>query len=425
MNQPVAAAQPLSGTTDPPDASHGAGSTGVLYVLSQFPAFRKLWLGAIATSLGQWMQATALGWLALELTDQASYVGFVAFAAGVPFLVVSIPGGLMIDRYDRRKVLMTCQALAMTLAIIVAADVLSGRVQPAHLLVAAFLNGSLQAILYPAQQSLVADLVPRENLTNAIGLMGAGVNMTRIVGPSVAGAVIGFAGTGQAFLLQAATLVVALLLIGSAEFPARLKSRATMSLDGLMEGLRLVASRPDLRGLFLLAAVPTFFVFPYISFISIYARDILDIGPEGMGVLLAASGAGAVVGALLVAARPEGSTTGKKILTRTALYGLVILLFSFSSSIYFSVPLLVIGGFLGANFMSANNAMMQHRITDEYRGRVIGVYMLTWGLMPLGALPMGFVAEKFNVSVATGLGAAIAVGLTLLLAFKSPTLRDL
>src|SRR5262249_53246109 len=151
-----------------------------------------------------------LGWLALDLTDSKSFVGLVAFMAGVPFLLVSVPAGVVIDRFDRRRVLMTSQALAALLACLVAADVIASWVQPWHLLVAAFLNGSLQAILSPTQQSLVPRLVPRDDLTNAIGLISAGQNMTRVVGPSLAGAAIGFIGTGEAFLLQSAALILAL-----------------------------------------------------------------------------------------------------------------------------------------------------------------------------------------------------------------------
>jgi MFS family permease len=161
-------------------------------------------------------------------------VGLVAFMAGLPFLVISVPGGALIDRYDRRRVLMTCQGLAAGLASLVSIDVSSGRVQPWHLLVAAFLNGSLQAMLNPAQQSLV----PRESLTNAVGLMSAGTNMTRVFGPSLAGAVIGFVGTGEAFFLQAAALFVAFLLMATTKFDsAPGRSSGPLAMRDLLDGV--------------------------------------------------------------------------------------------------------------------------------------------------------------------------------------------
>src|SRR5215211_6328076 len=197
--------------------SHGFRRT--FEALFAFRAFRRLWFAALAASLGQWMQSTALGWIAFDLTDSKSFVGFVAFMAGLPFLVVSIPGGVLIDRFDRSKVLLVCQGCAATLAVIVAIDVIAGWVEPWHLLIAGFANGSLLAILNPSQQSLVPALVPRASMTNAIGLMGAGSNMTRVVGPSLAGAVIGFFGNGEAFLLQALSLLGAFCLVATTRFP--------------------------------------------------------------------------------------------------------------------------------------------------------------------------------------------------------------
>jgi MFS family permease len=391
----------------------------------RYPTFRRLWLGAMAASLGQWMQTTALGWLALDLTNSKSFVGFVAFMAGVPFLLVSVPAGVLIDRFDRQRVLMTSQALAALFASVVAADVISSRVQPWHLLVAAFLNGSLQAILNPTQQSVVPRLVRRDDLTNAVGLVSAGQNMTRVVGPSLAGAAIGFIGTGEAFLLQSAALVLALALVGTAKFPNVPKRAADVGFHGMLDGLRIVAGRSDLRSLFLLASIPTFFVFPYLSFLSVFARDILKIGPEGLGLLMAASGSGAVIGALMVASGGRRDGAGRSLIVNTVAYGGVIASMAVSRSVYLSLPLLVLAGLLGANFMSANNAILQHRITDDVRGRVMGTYMLTFGLMPLGAMPMGLLADRVGTPAAVATGALISSVLAAVLGIASRTLREL
>jgi MFS family permease len=392
--------------------------------LQHYPAYRRLWLGAFATALGQWMQSTALGWLALELTDSASFVGIVAFVAGVPFLLISIPAGVVIDRFDRRRVLMACQGLTAVLAVMVAGDVLSGAVRPWHLLVAAFLNGSLQAVLSPTQQSLVPRLVPRDDLTNAVGLMSAGQNLTRVAGPSIAGAAIGLFGTGEAFLLQAAAVVVALFLIATAAIPS-IKGSAAVPVRSAFDGMRLIVRRPDLQALFLLASIPTFFAFPYMSFLSVFARDVLRIGPEGLGLLLAASGTGAVAGSLLVASGRQATGAGQTIVVRTVIYGLVIVGVAASRSVYVTLPLLVLAGLLGANFMSANNALLQLRITDDMRGRVMGAYMLTWGLMPLGAMPMGLVAGAVGAPIAVASGAALASLLVAIVGLTAKGLRDL
>ena len=245
------------------------------------------------------MQQVALGWLALLMTGSPGFVGIVAFSAGLPYLIVSPLGGSLIDRLDRRRLMLTCQVFATLLAVVLAIDIMSGAVQTWHLPVAAFLNGALQALLTPTQQSLVPALVPRGDLTNAIGLMSAGQNLTRVAGPSVAGIVIGTIGVGATFVVQAAALAVSFALVLHISLPPR-AARAAGS-GGIFDGIRLIATRSDLRGLFLLASVPTFFVFPYIGFLNVFARDILQIGAEGLGLLMATSGSGAVVGSILVA----------------------------------------------------------------------------------------------------------------------------
>jgi len=164
----------------PVDAAWHARFIGAV---ARHPVFRSLWLAALASSVGQWMQQVALGWLAIVMTNSPGFVGIVTFSAGLPFLVVAPFGGALIDRIDRRRLMLACQVIAFSLATVLAVDVVSGFVRPWHLPIAAFLNGSLLALLIPTQQSLVPSLVPREDLTNAIGLMSAGQNMTRVVGP--------------------------------------------------------------------------------------------------------------------------------------------------------------------------------------------------------------------------------------------------
>lgn len=411
------------------DAMH-AGSDEVVQprsrffaAVSDYPVFRRFWLGALAASVGQWMQQVALGWLAIIMTNSPAFVGIVTFFAGLPFLVVAPFGGAVIDRVDRRRLMLTCQAIAFVLATILAIDVLAGFVQPWHLPIAAFLNGSLLAILIPTQQSLVPALIPRDGLTNAIGLMSAGQNMTRVVGPSIAGIVIGSIGVGPTFLAQALAMVVAFALVFSVILPPR-AARATAG-RGVFDGIRLIASRPDLRGLFLLASIPTLFVFPYIGFLNVFARDILQIGAEGLGLLMAVSGGGAVVGSLLVASRGRTEGAGRLLLVMTVLYGVPIVGVALSRTLWITLPMLFLAGVLGAAFMSGNNALIQHRVSDDVRGRVMGAYMLTWGLMPLGSLPMGVIGDRVGIPIAVATGAMISSLLAVLYGWRSSAVRDI
>jgi MFS family permease len=412
--------------TAPSTQGHAdARGGGTFAALVRYPTFRRLWLGSLGTSLGQWMQQVGLGWLALSLTDSPFFVGLVGFMAGLPFLLVSIPAGVLADRLDRRRLLLACQAGATALALLVTLDILMGWVEPWHLLVAAFVTGSFQAVMTPTQQSLVPGLVAREDLTNAIGLSSAGMNITRAAGPFVAGAMIGVAGVSSAFVLQAAALVVAFVLVAGISIPVQGSKPAVAGVRGALEGVALIAGRPDLRALFLLACIPTFFVFPYIQFLSVFARDILRIGPGGLGVLMAASGLGAVAGSLLTAARGELARAGRLLIALTVVYGGFVVGMAESRSVYLSVPLLVMAGACGAMYMSTNNAQLQLRITDEVRGRVMAAYVLTWGLMPLGAMPMGIAADRFGTPAAVAAGAILSSTFAAALGVRSRALREL
>lgn len=401
-----------------------APGEGTFDVLRLNPAFRRLWLSTVSTTLGQWMQSTAIGWLALELTNRSSFVGMVAFAAGIPFLFVSIPGGLLLDRFDRRRILLLCQIIAAVCAVLISVDVITGFVEPWHLLLFAFVNGSLQAIMNPAQQAIVPSLVSRQRLTNGIALMSAGQNMTRVVGPSVAGAIIGIAGTGAAFLCQAAALIVALGLLGTAKFPDFSTKGAVTSLGSVFDGARIVWNRSDIRAIITLVSITILLVFPYLSFLPVFARDVLKIGPEGLGILMASSGFGAVIGSIYVATR-KSQPSGKALISSGIVYGFTIIGFAVSPNLLWAIPLLVASGFLGSAYVSSVNASIQHRISDEVRGRVMSIYMLTWGFTPIGAIVIGELATRYGISLTIAVTAMIGNVLLGALYLLSPATREL
>jgi MFS family permease len=393
--------------------------------LIDYPMFRQLWLAMMATSVSQWTAQVTYGWLALVLTDSARFVGIVSFMSGLPFLVVAVPAGVYIDRLDRRKILIVAQGGAATLGLLMAVDVLTGAVQPWHLLVAAFLNGSCLSILNPTMQSVIPAIVGKEGLTNSVGLMSAGQNMTRIVGPSLAGVIIGFSSTGFAFLLTAFTLLIALLLISKVQVPARAASATARGWQAAFSGLRIIWGRGDLRVLFVLASLPPVLIFPYIQFLNIFARDILGIGPEGLGLLTACSGFGAVVGSLMMASRAFQKGDGSRQVRIIIAYGIGVIGVAFSTSLWITLPLLVMGGVLGGTYMSTNNALLQLRIDDDVRGRVMATYMMTFGLLPLGALPMGMIADTIGIQFAVAMGAALCIALILTIAARSKALRSI
>lgn len=417
----------LSGasTTSTRQSRFRPGIPVTFQALATYPMFRQLWMAMLAMSVSQWMQQVTYGWLALILTDSARFVGIVSFMSGLPFLVVALPAGVYIDRLDRRAILLAGQAGAMVLSVLMAIDVLLGLVQPWHLLIAAFLNGAFLSIVNPTMQSVVPALVGPAGLTNAVGLMSAGQNMTRIVGPSLAGVIIGASSTGFAFLLGACTLVLALFLVTHIQVPARAASIVARGWRGAFSGLQIIYTRPDLRVLFLLACLPPVLIFPYVQFLNIFARDILQIGAQGLGILMACSGLGAVIGSLIVASRTFKRGDGSRQIAIATLYGAVVIGIALSTSLWLTLPLLLAAGVAGATYMSTNNALLQLRIEDDVRGRVMATYMMTFGLLPLGALPMGLLGERVGIQVAVAAGALTCIAIVWLIGVRSRTLREI
>lgn len=387
--------------------------------------FRYLTLGTIGTQAGQWILNVTLGWLMLELTDSAFFVGLVGFAGGVPMILTAIPAGMLLDRYDRRSVLLLCQIalaiLGVGLTLLVIADIIS----PAHLLAGAFLNGAFMSINNAARQTIVPSTVPRSDLATAIGLTSAAQHVSRIVGPSISGVIIGLSGVAGAFVFQAAVLIIA-VACSLALSAAVAGSGAPGGRAGVLAGFHYLRDHPLVRDLILIAGIPMLFVFPYLQLLPVFARDILDIGPDGLGFLLAMSGIGAVSGGLLTpAAAVRIRRVGLFVLLATIGYSGIVIGFAFSKWAILSALLILLGSMTGSVYQSLNNTIIHLQIDDDVRGRVMGVYMLTFGLYPLGGLPLGVLAEVIGAPLAVTAGALLSSACAAILLLRSSALRQL
>jgi MFS family permease len=388
--------------------------------------YRLLWTGNVLTQTGQWMQQVATGWLVLELTDSPTYLGLVGFARGIPMLFMSLPAGVLADRVDRRVLLITTQVLAAALATLLAVLVATDLVRPWHVLVLAFLSGSVMSFIFPTRQALVPSLVPRDMLANAVALNSAGQNSTRVIGPSLAGMLIGLVGTAICFFIQAAGLVGAALMSIRLRLPPREVARARASaVENLLEGLHYIRGNPRISGLIGLAAIPTVLALPYMQMLPVVARDELGVGSSGLGLLMTASGIGALTGSLLYAAIGPIRNEGRALVTMAALFGVVLALFAFSSWLPLSLMLVACTSLVSSIYMSLNNTVLQMNVSDELRGRVMSVYLMTWGLMPFGTLPMGAVADAFGAPVALAAGGLASTFVVLLIAMRLPSLRSI
>lgn len=411
---------------DTTPSSTRPGSGGAFNALRKYRDYRLLWLSALFVGTAQFMQQVAIGWIALELTDSPAFVGAVSFTAGISFILTAIPAGTFIDQVDRRRLLRVAQCVSAIVALTLAVDVLTGYVEPWHLPIASFITGGLQAVLMPTQQSITPNLVERDELSNAIGLMSAGMSLSRVVGPTIAGTVIGFVSTGGSFLIQAVMVSTAFVMATLIRIPARIATTTgPKGLDRLSSGFGIVANRPDLRLLFAVGFIPPILLLPFTQFLSVFARDILAIGPSGFGYLMAVSGTGSVCGALFVAQRSMRSGVGQWQTPMLIVLAVSILGIAVSTSVILTGVLLFIEGLLAAVVLSTNMALVQLRISDDIRGRVLGSYSLGFGLLPVAALPIGLVADAVNTQFAVAASASLALVLAIILLVRARDLRTM
>ena len=377
--------------------------------------YRLLFQGSAVTSVGFWMQQAALGWLVLDLTNSPFYLGLAGFARQFPMMVVSPFGGVLADRLDRKLLLVWTQVFQLVLCVILSALVFSGWVNIWHVLGISFLFGSAVSMNVPARQAIVPVLVGRERLANALALYSMSLNASRIIGPSLAGVMMGWSGVGGCLVLQS----FGYLWAAANVFQIRDVSESSTSgrsgasvVENMMDGLRYCFSNRPLLMQLLMAAVPSVVAYPYMQFLPSFARDVYGIGAGGLGVLMTAMGIGALTGSFVLAARKHIAHKSLVTLACSATFGLFLCGFAMAPSLWVGLPFLALAGASSSVYMTLNGTIVQELTPDEYRGRVSSVYMMTWGMMPLGAVPLGAVADIWGAPTAVFLGGAICAVFT-------------
>lgn len=374
---------------------------GMLHSLTAYPDFRLLMAGTLATNTAFWMYLVAVGWLALDETDSPLFVGLSGFAGGIPVLIFSLPAGVLIDRLDGRAVLLAAQAGVMFFALCFAGAIAFDLIQPWLILVLAFLYGSAMSFVFPSRTTIVPALVARADISNAVALNAATQNATRVIGPSVAGVLIATIGISGTFAFAAVLQVFA--LYSSFRLPSHRKegsARQRMSLSSLTFGFRVVAESPYLSGLLLLALAPTVLVMPYLNLMPVFARDVMDVGSGGLGLLLGATGVGTVCGALIVARSSVMHISPRAQIVTVLLFTMFVILFAVVQQFLLGMVLLFLAGFMSAAWLALNQTALQLNVSDEVRGRVLSVYLMTWGMLPFGQLFVGALADVIGPSAA-------------------------
>ena len=371
------------------------------------PNFRLFWSGNFLSNIGTWMQNVALGWLVLSLTNSAFWLGVVGFAGSIPFLIFTLFGGVVADRVNKRRLLLVTQSIMMLLAFVMALLTWLKIITVWEVVVLSFLNGMAMAINAPSYQALVPRLVPRDDLTNAIALNSAQFNMSRILGPTLGGYAMAAVGMAGNFFLNGLSFLAVLWALSRIRYPEQEQRDHPSYLTSLRQGFIYLREQPQMLILVWMTAVASFLAIPFLTFIPFFAKMQLHTGESGLGWLLAASGLGAVLGAVTVASLGTLRHRGKVVVIGGLFFFAAIIGFCYSRSFALSQCLALVEGYSAILMISSFNVAIQHLSSDEMRGRVMSIYATCFlGLPPLGAL----LAGEMSRHIPTGHALAIYIG---------------
>ena len=388
--------------------------------------FRILWSGAFTSTVGTWMQKVAQSWLVLSLTGSSFFLGLDDFLAQLPILLFTLIGGVIADRYDRRRLLIASQYVQMTAAFVLTALVYWRVVELWHILTLSFVTGFAQAFGGPAYQSLIPSLVDRRHLPNAIALNSIQFNLARVFGPLLAGATLAALGTAACFALNGLSflvVIVALMSLSVKHIPPA--TRQGMR-DELRGGIEYARSQPAIVALTVLGFVTTFLGLPLLTLLPVFAKNIFHGDVGRYTEMMAFSGIGAVLGALVVAWLGKFRHMGFATLVVQVAFGLLLLAFAYSRVFWVSnVILFVAGGALIAVF-SFTASLVQLIVPDHLRGRVVSIYMVAFrGGMPLGGLAAGSLASITSAPTALAVGGALLISVALYYLIRGGGVREL
>ncbi len=379
-------------------------------LLGQYRDFRLFWVGQTVSLVGSWMQQIAVGWTALELSNDPFLVGLVAAAGTFPILLLSIPGGHVADRHDRLRVVRIAQALLLAEAALLWLFSVTGHLTIGWLLALSLFGGTMAAFEIPARQSLIVELVGKEDLPQAIGLNSTGFNLARVAGPSIAALVVATLGVSWTFGLNALSYLAVLIALSlMTPMPRDRSTRPSRNvMHGLREAYAHIRTTPPLLMLLAIAMVFSILGVPVLSLLPVVARDQLGLGAEGYGSLMATFGVGAVVGALMVAATGGGASRGQIFRVASFTLPILLILFSFTHQTVLAAVLLFGVGLAMILNNALVNARLQELVPNTLRGRVLSIYVMVYvGGSPLGSAAGGWVARAAGVEWAIGGGAAL------------------
>jgi MFS family permease len=387
--------------------------------------FRYFLIGQTVSLTGTWMQSIAQGWLVLQLTNSPFYVGLVSALGSLGVLLFTLYAGVIADRTDKRRAILITQTLLMLQAFALAALVWTGRVTVADVMILAAFLGVVSAFDIPMRQSFIVEMVGKDDLMNAIALNTSVFNLTRVIGPALAGILIGWKGVVACFFLNGVSYLAVLAGLVAMRLPAHIPHPTPVSAwQGFREVVGYLRNDRLASTLVVLTAMMSVFGFPYLVLMPVFARDVLGAGAAGYGALTASVGFGAVAGALTVAVLSRRIPKGRTLVAAGTSFGLLLALFATSRSFVVSVAALALVGCAMIVNNALTNTMLQTLVPDHLRGRMMGFYSFMFvGMAPLGSFQAGVFAERWGAPAAVAAGGIITALAVAVAGWRVPELR--
>jgi len=388
--------------------------------------FRLYWIALASSILARMLQHVAQSWLVLELTNSPFMLGVTSLSNALPASVFLMLGGAIADRADRRLLFLVTEAIMACLYFVVATLITTGIVQVWHIIVFAFLSGCVRAIDNPTRQAILPQVIPREDMVNAVALANTVWQLSHLVGPAIAGMLIYMYGVGSTFYVGCFGFLVAVTLVFLIHVnPAPPLSSKRGFLREMLEGLNFIRSNEIIYSLIALSVFNGIFGMSYVTLMPVFARDILEVGSQGYGFLQTSGGAGSVVGALTVAYLAHSGKKGWQTIIGALAFGMLLIGFAFSTWYPLSLGLLFLVGWASDLYLTTIGSVLQLHLPDQLRGRVMAIYGLTWSLMPLGGVIAGAIAEFAGAPVAVAICGFLVTAMALALAVTVPRVRRL
>jgi MFS family permease len=405
-----------------------SGSQRLLQALSalRHRNYRLYWYGQLASVLAQNMEGVAQSWLVLELTDSPLLLGLTGLTYAAPTIALTLLGGVIADRADRRRIMILSQGVAAAMFFMLATLIVIERVALWHVMGLAFLSGCVRAFDRPSRMALLPQMVPREDIPNAVAIGGTIWQLNRLIGPAVAGMLIYWLGIGPTYYFCfLASLVAVCLWLGIRLTTSTSAPSTAGVVEHMAEGLNFIRKNEVFYIFIGMTFFNSIFGMSYSILMPVFARSVLDVGSKGFGFLQSAGGAGALLGVLLVAWFSHARGKGCQAILGAIAFGLLLIAFAFSVSFPLSLLLALALGVSSQFYMTIISAILQMSLPNELRGRVMGIYGLTWDLMPIGGMIAGTIAEFAGAPMAVGFGGFMVAGMALAVMVFRPNIRRL